>query len=411
MLCHVRAKALPYLAFPVAAAAALLVVFALAATSGTVAAADDGQPPVPVGATPHGRTERGSHVGAEKSSALEAALLKASAIEDQLARVTDRVRQSSVTVLCRRDAEVANGETAAPGTKPRSALDHGGSGVLVNYGSRTWVLTNYHVATNSDAIDIVTCDGRVLEAELVDTLVEYDVALLRITSKAPGLKPVPIVARASRELRPGQLVLATGNPFFLAQDGAAVVTLGVISGLDRVLRGEHLYAGAIQHDAAVNPGNSGGPLWDTNGNLVGINGMIATRGGGGIGASSTGASFSIPIDQIEPHLRRLTDASKDAQAGTLGIETETSTDADGTPNGARIKSIAVASPVKSTKDTALNVSDVITAVVAGGKTQPIKTASDLLNVLTIYPADTPVRVRFMRGKRAFTWSGNLAPTR
>lgn len=362
---------------------------------------------VKAGAAP-ARTDSKTGAKGDAATEQEAALARVLAIEDQIVKTAEKIRHSSVTVFCKQTPEAPSG-SAAPGKPLAPVMQHQGSGVLVTHEMKTWVLTNDHVATGGDVLEVVTSDGKVHSAELVDTIRQYDIALLRITSKAPSLRAVPLIPRASRELVQGQCVLATGNPFFLAQDGTAVLTMGVISGLDRVLGGTHLYAGAVQHDAAVNPGNSGGPLWNLKGELVGINGMIATRGGGGVGASSTGASFSIPVDQIEPYLRKLIDTKADAQAGTLGVGTQTSTDAAGTPNGARVESILPASPVKSGKDVTINVGDVIVAVVANGKTQAIRTTSDLLSCLTVFPAGTPVRVRLRRGDKELTWSGKLAP--
>src|SRR6185369_5492152 len=103
--------------------------------------------------------------------------------------------------------------------------------------------------------------------------------------------------KASADLEEGQWCIATGNPFGLGMDGRPVVTLGVVSGKDRVLGGQLLYGRAIQHDAAVNHGNSGGALWSVKGEYLGINGMIASHSVGlatGQQAASVGASFSIP---------------------------------------------------------------------------------------------------------------------
>jgi S1-C subfamily serine protease len=370
--------------------------------AGAAAARTDGKPDGKAGGTSD--TKPGGT--ADATTTHDAALARVLAIEDQIAKTAEKVRHSSVTVFCKQTPQVAE---AGSGKNLPPVMMHQGSGVLVTHEMKTWVLTNDHVASGGDVLEVVTSDGRVHSAVLVDTIRQYDIALLRITSKAPSLRPVPLIPRASRELVQGQWVIATGNPFFLAQDGASVLTMGVISGLDRVLGGTHLYAGAVQHDAAVNPGNSGGPLWNVKGELVGINGMIATRGGGGVGASSTGASFSIPVDQIEPYLRKLIDVKFDAQAGTLGVQTQTSTDAAGTPNGARVDSISPSSPVKSGKDVTMNVGDVIVAVIANGKPHTIRTTSDLLSCLTVFPAGTAVRVRVLRGKKELTWSGKLAP--
>lgn len=419
MLCDVvrRAVLRSRLRAPRAAAAGAVAAFAAAVVLCLPAAPAAGADPpevVKAGAAP-GRTDGKTGTKADAAAEQEAALARALAIEDQIVKTAEKIRHSSVTVFCKQTPQPGTGTpgaAGAPGAGGKSlapVMQHQGSGVLVTHEMKTWVLTNDHVASGGDVLEVVTSDGRVHSAELVDTIRQYDIALLRITSKAPSLRAVPLIPRASRELVQGQCVLATGNPFFLAQDGTAVLTMGVISGLDRVLGGTHLYAGAVQHDAAVNPGNSGGPLWNVKGELVGINGMIATRGGGGVGASSTGASFSIPVDQIEPYLRKLIDTKADAQAGTLGLGTQTSTDAAGTPNGARVETISPSSPVKSGKDVTINVGDVIVAVIANGKTQTIRTTSDLLSCLTVFPAGTPVRVRLRRGDKELTWSGKLAP--
>lgn len=392
----------------VAGAVAAFVAALVLGLPATPAVGADPPEVVKAGAAP-ARTDGKAGAKGDAAAEQEAALARVLAIEDQIVKTAEKIRHSSVTVFCKQTPETAPGGAGAPGKPVAPVMQHQGSGVLVTHEMKTWVLTNDHVASGGDVLEVVTSDGKVHSAVLVDTIRQYDIALLRITSKAPSLRAVPLIPRASRELVQGQCVLATGNPFFLAQDGTAVLTMGVISGLDRVLGGTHLYAGAVQHDAAVNPGNSGGPLWNVKGELVGINGMIATRGGGGVGASSTGASFSIPVDQIEPYLRKLIDTKADAQAGTLGVGTQTSTDAAGTPNGARVETISPSSPVKSGKDVTINVGDVIVAVIANGKTQTIRTTSDLLSCLTVFPAGTPVRVRLRRGNKELTWSGKLAP--
>lgn len=336
-----------------------------------------------------------------------AALERALGVEQQLVDTLARVRQASVSVLILKDLP---GKKDADG-KPERVMAGCGSGVLVTFGGKTWIVTNHHVAGEADAVEVVTLDGTRHAAELVDTVKQYDIALLRMTQKTAGLKPVPIVPQASKDLVGGQWVLATGNPFFLAVDGRSVSTLGVVSGTDRVLGRELLYGSAIQHDAAVNPGNSGGPLWNLKGDLVGINGMIASRGGGGVGASNTGASFSIPIHQIQPYLTKLADAKQDAQAGFLGVACETATDAKGTPNGARVTMVHPLSPAAGPGD-GIRVSDVIVSITVVGKSPvAVLTATDLINALTVCPAGTQVRIRYRRGRSEQTWSGKLGAER
>ena len=335
----------------------------------------------------------------------QVALARALGVEKQLVDTLAKVRPASVSVMILKKVDPPAGSQA----KPSMQVAGCGSGVIVTFNQKMWIITNDHVAGEADAIEIVTHDGKTYPAEMVDRIKVDDVALLRFTGKTAGLKGVTINPKASKDLVEGQWVLATGNPFFLGTDGSSVSTLGVISGLGRILgnSAEHLYADAIQHDAAVNPGNSGGPLWNLKGELVGINGMIASRGGGGVGASNTGASFSIPIDHIQPYLAKLADAKADAQAGYIGVSAETATDPKGSPAGARVTSFGPASPARGPKDSGLQEDDVIVSVAVGGQVVKILTASDFVNSLSGRPAGTAVRIRYRRKDREASWSGKL----
>lgn len=347
----------------------------------------------------------GAHAPAQQPSdpAYESALVRALLVESQVVQTLRKARAATVSVLCKTIPAAPAGVT----TQPEPVLASCGSGVIVGIEGRPWVVTNVHVAAEADVLEVVTLDGAVHAVELADSVERYDIALLRFTGQSPAPKGVPVLPRASRELSQGQWVLATGNPFFLATDGRSAASLGVVSGLDRVLGGQHLYGNAVQHDAPVNPGNSGGPLWNLRGDLVGINGMIATRGGSGIGPSNSGAAFSIPIHQIEPYLKLLKDAKADARAGDLGVATETAKDGSGSPDGALVTRIESGSPVLAPEKQAMAVGDVITAIVAKGAVVRVRTSTDLVNALCAWPAGTPVKVRYRRKERESSWSGRL----
>jgi S1-C subfamily serine protease len=200
----------------------------------------------------------------------------------------------------------------------------------------------------------------------------------------------------------GSWVVATGNPFFLALDGQSVCTLGIVSGLDRILGGGFLYGKAIQHDAEVNPGNSGGPLWNLRGDFIGINGMIASQQTQGSGPHNTGASFSIPAEQVASFLAALID-KRDAQAARLPVQYETATDKKGNPSGARVTKVE-----GGPRDTKwLQLEDVITRIVVGNRSNDIRTASDLTNVLSLVQAGASVRIVYRRGTRFGQWDGTL----
>jgi S1-C subfamily serine protease len=193
-----------------------------------------------------------------------------------------------------------------------------------------------------------------------------------------------------------------------------VATFGVISGLDRTLRGEFTYANAIQHDAEVNPGNSGGPLWNLAGELIGINGMISSRGGGAsVGASNTGASFAIPVHLIQRSYDELLSDNVAATAGYLGVDVEDAKDAGGRPIGVRVREVRGDSPVKraDAKTNPPEKGDVVTQLSMGTsvtmKAFPVYSASDFTNALALYPAGARVRIAYTRGTKKMAWTGEL----
>lgn len=331
----------------------------------------------------------------DPAKALETAL----DIESELVSALERVRRASVSVLnVRRVGSPLPGEVDPP-----RVVGGVGSGVLISE-KGLWVITNQHVVEGADELEIVTLDGVKHPMKVVDRVKEYDIALLGFVGGNPkGLKGVP-VSKSGTGVDEGNWVLATGNPFFLANDGQSVATLGVVSGLDRILGGQFLYGKAIQHDAEVNPGNSGGPLWNLKGQLIGINGMIASRPNEGTGPTNTGASFSIPIQQIAQFLGAMIDAKTDARAGNLGVKFETQSDRDGNPVGAKVTE----ADARLFQGKGIEKGDVIVRVAAKGRTEEIRTAGDLVNLLSLLPAETPVKVTYRRGKSLLSWSGRLS---
>jgi serine protease Do len=317
------------------------------------------------------------------------ALARTREIEGELVTTLEKVRSATVTVANLRRVK-----------KDASVTVIGfGSGLLLSQ-KGTWVITNVHVIKDAEELEVITSDGVHRPVKVADQVEQYDMALLEFTGGPPrGLKGVSI--RPNPSLAEGTWVVATGNPFYLALDGKSVATLGVVSGTDRILGSDYLYGKAIQHDAEVNPGNSGGPLWGLDGTFLGINGMIAFTHAVGSGPQNTGVSFSIPAEQVLKYLDAMVDKKKDAQAGYLGLETETSSDASGNPVGALV--------LKVQRDvTTLKSGDVILKVGAKGKpSQAVRTASDLTNVLSLFPAGSVLRVTYRRGKQTETWEGIL----
>ncbi len=201
--------------------------------------------------------------------------------------------------LLRRFFDDKGGENDAPEDPDEKSL---GSGFIIS--SDGYVLTNYHVIKGADEIVVRLSDRRELVAKLIGTDNRSDVALLKI--EADHL-PVAKIGRV-KDLQVGEWVLAIGSPF----DFDHTVTAGIVSALGRNLPSEN-YVPFIQTDVAINPGNSGGPLFNLDGEVVGINAQIYSRTGGYMGLS-----FSIPIDLAMDVVDQLKSSGR-VTRGWLGV--------------------------------------------------------------------------------------------
>ena len=177
-----------------------------------------------------------------------------------------------------------------------------GSGFI--YSSNGYVITNHHVIADADQIIVRLKDKRELDAQLIGSDPSSDIALLKI--KAKNLKPVKI--GKSENLKVGQWVLAIGSPFGFE----STVTAGIVSAIGRSLPNDN-YVPFIQTDVAINPGNSGGPLFNLDGEVIGINAQIFTRSGGFMGLS-----FAIPMDVADNVVNQLKKSGK-VSRGWLGV--------------------------------------------------------------------------------------------
>lgn len=189
-----------------------------------------------------------------------------------------------------------------PEEEPSSSL---GSGVLVS--PEGYILTNHHVISGADDIDVALSDGRKVKAQVIGSDPETDIAVLKIEAKQ---LPTPITLGKVESVHVGDVVLAIGNPFGVGQ----TVTSGIVSALGRDHVGINTFENFIQTDAAINPGNSGGALIDTRGNLIGINTAIYSNNGG-----SMGIGFAIPINLAKQVMESIL-ANGSVTRGWIGVE-------------------------------------------------------------------------------------------
>jgi serine protease DegQ len=181
-----------------------------------------------------------------------------------------------------------------------------GSGVIVSQDG--YILTNDHVIEAADEIQVALSNGEVMNAKVVGSDPETDLAVLKVNQKK-----LPAISFASPEsLHVGDVVLAIGNPFGVGQ----TVTMGIVSALGRSHLGINTFENYIQTDAAINPGNSGGALVDSAGNLVGVNTAIFSRTGGNLGIG-----FAIPVSIVRQVMGQIIQHGT-VTRGWVGIEVQ-----------------------------------------------------------------------------------------
>jgi serine protease DegQ len=259
-----------------------------------------------------------------------------------------------------------------------------GSGVIVD-AENGYVLTNNHLVENADEIAVTLADRRRVNAQLVGSDPETDIAVLRI--EADGLTAMPI--GDSDKIEVGDFVVAIGNPFGLGQ----TVTSGIVSALGRTGLGIEGYEDFIQTDASINPGNSGGALVDLDGRLIGINAAILSTGGGG----NVGIGFAVPSNMAKSVMTQLLQHGE-VRRGRLGVMIQDLTpelagalDIDVT-KGAVIASVE---PGSSAERAGLAIGDVITTM----NGEAVEGSSDLRNRIGLTPPGESVLLVVLRDAR------------
>ena len=278
---------------------------------------------------------------------------------------------------------------AMPG-QPSAAPTHGlGSGFIVSPDGV--ILTNAHVVRGADEVTVKLTDRREFRAKVLGQDARTDVAVLKID--ASGLPTVPL--GSSQALKAGEWVLAIGSPFGFEN----TVTAGVVSAKGRSLPDDSAVP-FIQTDVAVNPGNSGGPLFNARGEVVGINSQIYSRSGG-----YQGVSFAIPIE-LATHIQRQIVAHGKVEHARLGVTVQEVNQAFADsfrlprPEGALVSSVEDGGPAARA---GLRSGDVITGV----NGQRVVASGDLPAIIGMARPGESVRLDVWRGGKPQTLTAQL----
>src|SRR5215469_5585413 len=256
----------------------------------------------------------GARFGPHEPSQVEAVRLRSSSLPPAAARDAGLTEDESINVRIYRQASAAVANVLTKATEYDFFMDPvpvegAGSGFIID--PRGYILTNYHVVEGAQSIEVVLGDQSRHAAKYIGADQRNDVALIKIEPKGKQLTSLKL--GDSNALQVGQKVLAIGNPFGFQ----STLTTGVISALGRTVRTSQSTAieEAIQTDAAINRGNSGGPLIDSRGEVIGINSAIYTPTG-----ATAGIGFAIPINTAKNIANDLITSGRVHRA-FLGVET------------------------------------------------------------------------------------------
>lgn len=254
-----------------------------------------------------------------------------------------------------------------------------GTGFLIS--DDGYLLTNHHVVEGADEVKVTLSDRREFKAKVVGSDQPSDVAVLKIAaSDLPYLR-----TGDSRSVKPGQWVVAIGSPFGLDHS----VTAGIVSALGRAANAEQRYVPFIQTDVAINRGNSGGPLLNTRGEVVGINSQIFSNSGGYMGVS-----FAIPMD-VAMNVAQQIKTSGKVSRGQLGVSvgavTSDAVKGFGLPDtrGALVSDVRAGSPAEKA---GIEPGDVIRSVDG----RPIDDSSDLPPVIGAMAPGATAKLAILR---------------
>jgi putative serine protease PepD len=262
-----------------------------------------------------------------------------------------------------------------------------GTGFVVD--GKGHIVTAAHVVQGASSISVKFQDGTTRTAKLLGTDEATDVAVLSVDPS--GLTLHPLSLGSSAALGIGDQVAAIGDPFTYERS----LSTGIVSGLDRTISAPNGFtvAHAIQTDAALNPGNSGGPVLDASGQVVGIVDQIATNGSSD---TSSGVGFAVPIDLVKSELGQL-EAGKTVHHAYLGVATST---ADSATPGALVQSVTSGGPAA---DAGLRSGDVVTSI----GTSAIHGTNDLVAAIAAHEPGDRVELTVRRGSQTVELTATL----
>jgi serine protease DegS len=254
------------------------------------------------------------------------------------------------------------------------------------------LVTNHHVIQGADQIRVQLADGRVATPTIVGTDPDTDLAVLRVDLENPPVMPMG----RSNVLRAGDVVLAIGNPFGLSQ----TVTQGIVSATGRGRLGVTDFEDFIQTDAAINFGNSGGALINTDGELIGINTAVLAQTLG-----TDGISFAIPVNMVRGVMDQILEHGR-VRRGWLGVSSEelprSAAAALGIDPPVALR-ISAVDPLGPAARFGLRVDDLVTHL----NGQPILNAQEALNRVAAMTPGSTLEIRALRGKAHMTMKAKL----
>ena len=295
------------------------------------------------------------------------------------ARALYSATAAGVVDITSRGVTTTSGGGSPFGGPSQSQSTATGTGFVVD--GKGNIVTAAHVVDGASSITVKFQDGTTRTAKLLGKDNATDVAVLSVDPS--GLTLHPLALGSSASLNVGDQLAAIGDPFTYERS----MSTGIVSGLDRTISAPNGFtvAHAIQTDAAVNPGNSGGPVLDAGGKVIGIVDQIATNGSSD---TSSGVGFAVPIDLVKSELSQL-EAGRTVSHAYLGVSTST---ADTSNPGALVQSVTSGGPAD---DAGLRSGDIVTAL---GSTT-IKGTNDLVATIATHRPGDRVSATVRRGSQ------------